>query len=315
MKVQADKRNKMVAGEARVLLVDSNPAQLDETSQLLREGGFRVAAVSRPDAAAALFKAFAPDVVVVATRAPQMEGAEIGRQLHTLVKGALPVIYLIDAPDPELRSYCLLRGAGVDALSRPLHADELVHKVLAHAKLRRSLEARKADADDSGAGLTDKVTGIYHRAAVNALLSHELLRGARHGDSCSLLLVGINNYPLFKKRFGREMSERLLVYTSLVLRESVRESDVVGRMSEASFGLVLPRTRFEDVKPIIARIQGRFSAARFQLGGQFYRPSMALGASSFPEVVGGVSGLLAAAELELTRSRLGQTDGVAQLLG
>lgn len=316
VKVQAERRTKLRAIEARVLLVDTNPDQLDATSQLLRDGGMRVAAVSRPDAAGALFKAFSPEVLVMATRAPQMEGVEIGRRLHKSVKGALPIIYIIDAPDPELRQYCLLRGAGVDAVSRPLHATELVAKVLAQAKLRMSLEreVKRAGAADSGQAVQDKATGIFNRATVSALLGHEIKRGQRHGDNVTLLLVGLNNHQAFKKRFGREMSERLLVYASLVVRESVRESDVVGRMGESTFGIVLPRTRSEDVQPVLKRLAARFAAARFQLGGQLLRPSVAMGAASFPEVVGGANGLLAAAELELARSRHGQ-DAVAGLTG
>jgi diguanylate cyclase (GGDEF)-like protein len=316
LKVQAERRKKLKAIEARVLLVDSNPEQLDATSQLLRDGGMRVAAVSRPDAAGALFKAFSPDVIVIATRAPQMDGVEMGRQLHKSVKGALPIIYIIDAPDPELRQYCLLRGSGVDALSRPLHADELVAKVLSQAKLRASLEreAKRAHAEGTGQDLQDKATGIFNRATLGALLTHEIKRGQRHGDNVALLLVGLNNHQAFKKRFGREMAERLLVYTSLVVRESVRESDAVGRLNEATFGIMLPKTRSEDVQPVLKRLTARFAAARFQLGGQLLRPSVAMGAASFPETVGGANGLLAAAELELTRSRHGQ-DSVTGLAG
>lgn len=308
MRVQTDKRKKLTASEARVLLVDSNPDQLDATSQVLRDGGMRVAAVSRPDAASALFKAFAPDVLVMATRAPQMEGVEIGRALHKSVKGALPIIYIIDAPDPELRRYCLLRGAGVDAVSRPLHADELVMKVLAQVKLRHALkrQAKKSHAVDFGQTVQDRCTGVFNRATTNAMLTHELKRGQRHGDNVTTLLVGLNNFQAFKKRFGREMADRLLVFTSLIIRESTRESDLVGRMGEATFGLVLPRTGSEAVQPVLKRLSSRFSAARFQLGGQLFRPSVSLGAASFPEVVGGAQALLTAAELELTRSRHGQ---------
>lgn len=316
MRVQSEKRKRLLATEARVLLVDSNPAMLDEASQLLREGGMRVAAVSRPDAAAALFKAFTPDVLVMATRAPQMDGAEMGRRLSRTVKGALPIIYIIDAPDPELRRYCLLRGNGVDAVSRPLHADDLVARVLAQARVKMSLERelKRANAEDTGAAVLDKATGLNSRAVVTTVLNHELKRGERHGDSVTLMLVSINNYQGFKKRFGREMAQRLLIYSSLVVRQSVRESDVVGRVGESTFGVVLPRTRAEDVQPVLHRLTQRFSGARFQLGGQLFRPSVAMGAASFPDVVGGAAGLFAAAELELTRARHGQ-ESVTGLAG
>lgn len=315
-----EKRKKLQPGcDAKVLLADSDPVMLEEASRLLRTGGLRVATLSRPEAAGPLFKAFQPDVLVMATRAPQMTGVEIGRRLCRMAKGALPVIYIIDAPDPELRSYCLSRGSGVDAVSRPLKSDELVQKVIAHARLRENVqrEARRAGAEESTAQIQDKATGVYNRAFVSAVLGHELRRGERHGDSCALLLTQLNNYADIKKRFGRDISERLLVYTSLVLRQSVRESDVVGRVGEAEFGLVLPRTRFEDIKAIRRRIQARFSAARFQLGGYVFRPSVALGAASFPEVVGGAQALFAVADVELKRSRTSSSSerGVTGLAG
>src|SRR6476619_789835 len=103
----SEKRKKLPVGvDAEVLLADPDPVQLEEASKLLRSGGLRVAALSRPEAAVPLFKASQPDVLVMATRAPQMNGVEIARRLCRMARGALPVVYIIDAPDPELRSYC-----------------------------------------------------------------------------------------------------------------------------------------------------------------------------------------------------------------
>ncbi|MFL5320451.1 MAG: GGDEF domain-containing protein [Myxococcaceae bacterium] len=314
----SEKRKKLPAGtDAKVLLADPDPVQLEEASKLLRAGGLRVAALSRPEAAGPLFKAFVPDVLVMATRAPQMHGVEIGRKLLRMAKGALPIIYIIDAPDPELRSYCLIRGYGVDAVSRPLRTDELAQRVIAQARLRESFqrESRRVGAYESSSQIQDKATGVYNRAFVSAVLSHELRRGERHGDGCALLLTELNNFPEIKRRFGREIAERLLVYSSLVLRQSVRESDVVGRVGEAQFGMVLPRTRHEDLRTIRRRIQTRFQAARFQLGGYVFRPSVSLGAASFPEVVGGAHALFALADVELKRSRAGHSDRVTGMTG
>lgn len=319
MRVLTDKRRQRVAGgtDAKVLLADTDAALLDEATALLRANGLRVAALSRADAAGPLFQAFQPDVLVIGTHAPQMHGVEIGRRLCRMARGALPVIYIIDAPDPELRRYCLMRGSGVDVVSRPLRADELAQKVMAQARLRAAQQraARRASTEVSSTQLMERATGLYNRAFVSAVLGHELRRGERHGDSCTLLLAELNNYPDFKRRFGREMADRLLVYTALVLRQSVRESDVVGRVGEAQFGFVLPRMRFEDVRQIRRRLQTRFSAARFQLGGQLFRPTVSLGAASFPEIVGGAQALMQVAEVELRRARAGNAERAVNLAG
>ena len=66
---------------------------------------------------------------------------------------------------------------------------------------------------------------------------------------------------------------------------------------------------FAAAQTVFSRIEARFAQARFRLEGQLVRPSVQLGAVSFPDVLGTPAQLLEAAQLEGRRGREGRRTG------
>ena len=113
----------------RVLVVDESEASRTQVVEALREAGLQVVALGSAEAALPLWTLFRPHVVLMTTHAPGFSSVAVARRLQKLSKDAVPFVYLLDAPDPELRLHVLERGHGVDALSKPLETRELVARV------------------------------------------------------------------------------------------------------------------------------------------------------------------------------------------
>ena len=104
----------------RVLLVDESEASRTQVGEALREAGLQVVVLGGAEAALPLWSLFRPQVVLMTTHAPGFSSVAVARRLQRLSKDAVPFVYLLDAPDPELRLHVLERGHGVDALCKPL---------------------------------------------------------------------------------------------------------------------------------------------------------------------------------------------------
>ncbi len=272
--------------EPKVLLADPTPGSLDEPARRLRDAGFRVVALSHFDAAPPLFKVFKPDAMVIAAQ-PGDDWLKLGRKLVRLSRGTLPVIYLVDEPTPELRTRCLQRGLGVDVMVRPLVADELAEKLHSLIRLRSAVREESGAGGELGAtSVLDPLTGTYNRHFLLAMMKEELRRGERYGECFSVIVGVLNGYSQFREKYGRELSQRLTVYASLVLSQTVREADVVARVSEDAFAILMPRTSADNLAPLISRLEARLRLSKFRVEGSWVKTTMALGHTSFPDVVG-----------------------------
>jgi len=276
------------------MVVDESELARTEVSEALRAAGFRVLALRNAEAALPTWRAARPKLVLMAAHAPAFAAVAIARRLKSQSRGAVPFVYLLDAPDPELRLHVLERGLGVDALCKPLDLREVVARVRALLRLTEGIR-RTVQPDDETAGLRDRLTGAWSRRAMSAFIRQELLRCERHGGGFGVLGVELQGMRQLRSTFGRSMADRLLLYTGAVLAQSCREADLVARVADDRFAVLLPATPPEGLPWVRARVGERLERARLQVHGRILRTACSLGGVSFPDVQGGPRALLAAA--------------------
>jgi DNA-binding NtrC family response regulator len=121
----------------QILIVDDTPANLDVLCQLLEAEGYRVLAVPNGEVALRLAGEVRPELILLDVMMPEMDGFETCRQLKTSpATSDVPVIF-ISARD-EVGS--LLQGfkaGGVDYISKPFRAEEVIIRVETHLKINR----------------------------------------------------------------------------------------------------------------------------------------------------------------------------------
>jgi diguanylate cyclase (GGDEF)-like protein len=277
----------------RILLVDESDAQRSAATEALRAASFQVVALGRAQAVLPLWPIFRPHLVVLATHAPAFTSVAVARRLQSQTRGAVPFLYLLDAPDPELRLHVLERGHGIEAVSKPLDLRDLVARVRALLRFREAMQ-QAARPEEDQEPLRDRLTGTWSRRALLAFLHQESLRCERHGGGFGLMGIQLEGFRQFRRTSGRPVAERLVRYASSVLLQGARDADVVARLATDRFVVLLPSTPVEGLPWVRARTAERFERARFQLNGRYLRLPVSIGVAAFPDVQGGPARLLTA---------------------
>lgn len=291
-------------GQPTVLLVEPRAEDLEQTRGLLTEAGFRVVPLTRFEAVAPLFEVIRPDAVVLAAQPPDFSAVATVRRLRQLGASTVPLLYLVDPHDLETWRFCVEKGQCVDVVPRTGVGAELALKLQAQLRLREAV-LRSAEGAEQGTSLVlrDALTGLYNKPFLLALIGLEMRRAERYGGAFSVVSCAPQGVRLLRKQHGRAMAERLLVYTGVVLGQTVRESDVVARVSSEEFAMLLPGTTAEALPRVLARIAARFELARFQVQGRALRASVTLGGVSFPDVLGTPTQLLSGATQQLRKAQ------------
>jgi len=103
-------------------------------------------------------------------------------------------------------------------------------------------ELRRHQRRVAGLLSTDPASGFMNRAGLLARLDEELARTERFGGDTSLVCIGLNGFPRFLKERGVEQSEAMLNDVCAVLRVIARRTDVVARLDDDEFAILLRGT-------------------------------------------------------------------------
>jgi len=125
--------------KGNVLVVDDTPQNLDLLSEILSADGFNVRPAKSGGLALLSARTIVPDLILLDIMMPEMDGYEVCRRLKKDEQlRDVPVIFISALEDSVDRVQAFEVG-GVDFVSKPFHADEVLARVRAHLALRRAL--------------------------------------------------------------------------------------------------------------------------------------------------------------------------------
>jgi diguanylate cyclase (GGDEF)-like protein len=90
--------------------------------------------------------------------------------------------------------------------------------------------------------ITDRLTGLYNRLKLDAVLESEVARAPRSGQPFSVILIDIDHFKQVNDQHGHQTGDQVLVAVAEILRTGTRAIDFVGRWGGEEFLIVCPHT-------------------------------------------------------------------------
>jgi len=108
---------------------------------------------------------------------------------------------------------------------------------------------------ETGISQIDPLTGAYNHAVFQILLSQEVERHKRYGKPFGLLLIDIDWFSFFNKRYGPIEGDRILRSVSESILASIRSVDTVARFWSDRFSVILSEASDTNALEVAQRIQ------------------------------------------------------------
>ena len=247
---------------ARILVVDDDQKILNHFDQLLGNQGYLVTLAK--DGKEALFKLRQdhPDLVILDVVLPEMAGYEICRLLKSRQAGFLPVIMLTAKDDLQSKLEGLRQGA--DAyLSKQAPPEELIARIATLLRIKGLQDSVPAEPVGFAQPVfIDPHTGLYNGHYLKERLHEEFSRAERYSEPLSCLVVELLNLEVVRDRFGEPASHHAVKHLGAGLKGLLRDFDLLVRLAENQFVVLLPRTHFTGAMVVTGRLWRRVRELR-----------------------------------------------------
>ena len=135
------------------------------------------------------------------------------------------------------------------------------------------------------ASITDPLTQLYNRRYFQVRLKEAFSDAKRRGFPVSIMISDFDNFKHYVDTYGHPKSDVILSEAAMVIKDSVRESDIVCRFGGDEFAYLLPYASSFEAKNVAERVKEQVSSYSFleKEDGIAVHLTLSIGIASFPE--------------------------------
>jgi diguanylate cyclase (GGDEF)-like protein len=291
-----------------LLVVDDEPYILSTLSVLLGQE-FEILTADSADAAQQVFSRRSVDLILTDQKMPRRSGVQLLEWVH---QHSPRTIRLLMTGFAELEDAveAINRGQVYRYICKPWRADELIQILREAARtfrlesqnaqlleelrrlnleLEQRVQDRTAKLEEANhelqqknlmlekLALTDPLTGLPNRRAIDRLVEAEIRRRTRYPSPLALGLIDADQFKEINRRYLLPGGDQVLIGLARVLGASVRTVDTVGRIGGEEFMVVAPETSIEGAVVLGERIRGAVEQATYTYKAESIRVTVSLG--------------------------------------
>jgi diguanylate cyclase (GGDEF)-like protein len=258
----------------RILIVEDEPIAANYCAEALRQAGMQVAVVTDPMQVMQPLTEFRPDMILMDMYMPGCNGLDLAaviRQQEEYV--GIPIVFLSAEAslDKQLEA---MRLGGDDYIIKPIAPAHLISAVTSRVLRSRTLRSFM---------VRDGLTGLFNHTTTKEHLDIELARARRHQSALSFAIIDIDRFKLVNDTYGHAIGDRVLKSLARLLRERLRQNDIIGRYGGEEFAVVLAGTDGPTAAAVLEEIRAGLAQIHQQVGGEEFTITFSCGIASYAD--------------------------------
>lgn len=186
------------------------------------------------------------------------------------------------------------RGAAItDDIGKPVRLVGIVRSVALRKSVESHLEYRAQ---------FDELTGQFNLARMREALEHQVNLAGRYKRPSAYLLISIDRIEAIAESAGAEGVDDVILEVSQRIEHSLRICDVLGRVDETRFGVVLSECNADVMQEVAKKIRLAICASPVRTDLGAVAVTTTIGAVPFPEAADTAQDVMMKAETALGRA-------------
>lgn len=216
-----------------ILIVDPTKSILKVVESEFQDAGCRFDIALNGKQAMELVKAHQYQLILSDGEMEEMDGYELCHYIRNLKNYEIvPFIFVCREAGENVRLRGLRLGAD-DYITYPFESAELMQKVINAMDKSRLIREHT---------FIDKLTKINNRGYFDLVIRKEFRRHTRSKRTLSLVMADIDFFKKVNDTYGHQAGDVVLRTVAGLLKDQLRDTDVVARYGGEEFALILPET-------------------------------------------------------------------------
>ncbi len=269
--------------EFTILVADDSPIYRKLVEYALSTQPYTVLFAKNGRQALDLFARHQPALVVTDWVMPDITGIELCGHIRGKSQNAYTYLILLTGMTDKDKIVSGLAAGADDYLTKPFHEGELLARIGVGRRvveLHREIAAKNRQLEELA--LTDALTGLPNRRAIEAWAPRQLEGATRHNFSFWVAMADLDRFKNVNDTYGHAAGDAVLKKFAEILKINTRRSNLCARIGGEEFLLVLTHIERENVEVAIARVREQFEASIFSAGGRDFRVTASFGIAGWP---------------------------------
>lgn len=157
----------------------------------------------------------------------------------------------------------------------------------------------------------DELTGLLNRYFFDKRVVEEMERSDRYDEPLSILILDLDSFKNLNATGDYTISDEVVKYTAAIVSSAIRKYDILVRLDDEKFGMLMPRTNINgaivvaekirkvfdsNIHPVFGKITASFGVAERMKSESFKSWSKRLGEALYHAKEKGLNGVVSADE-------------------
>jgi two-component system, cell cycle response regulator len=215
-----------------------------------------------------LFAEHKPDLIITDWMMPDLPGVDLCKRMRGETKDSYAYIIILTSNTDKREILVGLSAGADDYLTKPFAPAELRARVGVGFRVidfHRQLEGKTRLLEELA--LTDELTGLPNRRAVEIWAHREIAGAVRHHFPLSVVMADLDRFKRLNDNFGHEAGDAVLKKFAQILKHNCRSCDMYGRFGGEEFVIVLTHSDLKGAFGAIDNIRERLAETIFTFAG------------------------------------------------
>lgn len=145
----------------------------------------------------------------------------------------------------------------------------------------------------------DSLTDLYNRRYFMQAGKREIERAYRYGESLSIMMLDIDHFKNINDTYGHITGDNVLKHLATILKESVRNVDIVGRLGGDEFAIILPKSSLNKAKQVAERLRKNIEDNTFKFEEANISITVSIGLVAYNQKNSNIDNMIHKADLAL----------------
>jgi diguanylate cyclase (GGDEF)-like protein len=266
----------------KILVADDSPVYRKLVEESLSQERYTIFFAKNGRQALDLFAEHKPGLVITDWTMPDISGIELCQRIRRDFQQFYAYVILLTANTDKKEVIEGLAAGADDYLTKPFHPGELQARVRVgrrNADLHDQLQAKNRQLEEMA--LTDALTGLPNRRAIDFWAAGQLSAAARHDFPIAVVMADLDHFKSINDTHGHDAGDIVLRSFAEVLKSNTRQSNICGRLGGEEFLVVITHLEKENVTIAIERIRKQFESQKFTVAGHTFGVTASFGIASF----------------------------------